>query len=260
LYRRTLRQKEFRVTKANGTSTSSNDYVLRRLHSLSGIFPIGVFLISHLITNAMITLNTPETDQYQGQVDRIHALGPYLLPVEILFIFAPLAFHAGLGLKIWMEGKSNVRSYSYLGNFRYMLQRITGGIALLFIVVHIWHMHKLGSPFGGAMFDPHEASATAAYALQAHRGWTLPVYIIGILATCYHLANGIWTALISWGVTIGPGAQRKMGYLCTAFGLWLAATGLAALNSFMKYEDARPKAKPAETVNNISNFNVSETG
>jgi succinate dehydrogenase / fumarate reductase cytochrome b subunit len=213
------------------------------VHSLLGLAPIGVFLILHLTTNVMIVFNTPEHDHFQDKVDLIHSLEPVLVPVEIVGIFLPLAFHAGLGVKIWLEGRPNSSAYPYLANWRYMLQRVTGVIALIFILVHVWHMHWLGERFGGSFFDPDNASATAASALQESRWWASPLYAIGILAACYHFANGIWTSLITWGITIGKGAQRKAGYACAVIGVALACTGLAAMNGFMEYPDAAPKSK-----------------
>jgi len=225
------------------TLARQHDFFIRRLHSLLGIIPVGVFLIIHLGTNALVTLNTPDNDYFQVQVDRIHALGPALIPVEILFIFLPLAAHAALGVRIWFEGKPNAVAYRYWGNVRYTLQRVTGMIALLFILVHLWHMHWLGDflPGNGWQFDPHRATATTAYALQAHKMWP-PLYAIGVLASVYHFANGIWAFLITWGVTIGPKSQREAGYTCVVVGIVLSIAGLASLRTLMTYEHPEPKS------------------
>ena len=66
----------------------------------------------------------------------------------------------------------------------------------------------------------------------------LPVsilYVIGVLATVYHLANGIWTSLITWGVTIGPSSQRAAGYACSVFGVMLAVAGVSAIWGFREF-------------------------
>lgn len=229
-----------------------NEFLLRRIHSLLGIVPVGVFLIMHLGTNAMIAASAGDKDYFQDQVDRIHSLGPLLIPVEILFIFLPLAFHAGLGVKIWLESKPNANRYPFWGNIRFTLQRITGVIALIFILVHLYHMHWLGAWIpGGAKFDPEHASATASWALQMDKAWAWPLYVIGILSAVYHFANGIWTSLITWGITIGRDSQRKAGYVCAAFGIALAATGLAAMRGFMTYPEPKAPGKytPADAIN-----------
>ena len=62
-------------------------------------------------------------------------------------------------------------------------------------------------------------------------------YVAGILATVYHLANGIWTSLITWGITIGPSSQRIAGYACSVFGVVLGIVGLSSLRGFGNIHD-----------------------
>lgn len=239
------------MSEAPGYPAARQEFLLRRLHSLAGLIPVGAFLIFHLWTNAMVALNTPERDFFQEQVDRIHALGPLLYPVEILFIFIPLAFHAGLGVKMWLQGQPNTTSYPYWGNIRYWLQRVTGVIALVFILIHVWQMHWLGGllPVGG-FFRVHidstpAATATTAGVLQ-DQFWVAPVYLIGILASVFHFANGIWTGLITWGITVGRNAQRKAGYVCAAIGIALGLFGTVSLMSLMRYPNPiKPEHKTA---------------
>lgn len=235
------------VAEATERPAQINDFVIRRLHSLLGIIPVGAFLAMHLTVNMLIVSNTPENDYYQQAVDRIHGLGPFLAPTEIVFIFIPLALHAGLGVKIWFEGRSNTRAYPFWGNVRYMLQRTTGLIALVFILVHLWQMHWTGGWLpGGDQFDPHAATATAADALQRY-WWAAPLYAIGVLASVFHFANGIWAFLITWGVTIGPKAQRGAGYVCAGLGVMLALAGLASVRGLMTYPVPQEKGITAET-------------
>ena len=241
------------VSDAPGYPAARHEFLLRRLHSLAGLIPVGVFLIFHLATNATIVLDKPGTF-YQERVDQIHALGPLLKTVEMVFIFIPLAFHAGLGVKMWLQGAPNTSHYPYGGNIRYMLQRVTGVIALLFILVHLWQMHWLGDwlPQGG-LFDATHAPGTTAWILQHYAVWAGPVYLVGILCAVFHLANGVWTSLITWGVTIGPAAQRKAGYVCAAFGLALALAGTSSLWGFMRF--GKP-VEPKKVHEQLSGFRV----
>ena len=71
-----MAQELFFVADMTGGPQTSPDFLLRRLHSLAGLAPIGVFVILHLGTNVLIVANTTENDYFQEQVDRIHALGP----------------------------------------------------------------------------------------------------------------------------------------------------------------------------------------
>ncbi len=221
---------------------------IRRLHSLMGVVPLGVFLIMHLMANASILGGAKV---FNGAVEGLHALGPLLVPIEIVGIFIPLAFHIILGIKIVTTAKNNTNVYKYGANIRYALQRVSGVIAALFILYHLYHMHWIGRPLsfmGGAQFDPHDASASAAAATQLH--WIIaPIYALGVISTVYHFANGIWTFLITWGITVGQRAQRVAGGMCAALGVMLCIVGLAAVSGFRMFEvDEQPVAPDAHAM------------
>ena len=211
-----------------------HEFLLRRLHSLTGLIPVGAFMVVHLLVNASL-LNSPAT--FQANVYRIHSLGGLLWVVEWGFIFLPLMFHAILGLIIIRGAVPNVSSYPYVNNVRYTMQRVSGIIALLFISWHVFHMHgwfhfegwlqNVAEPLGGAQFRPFNAATSVALGMQ---GIVYPtLYAVGILACVFHLANGIWTMGITWGVWTSPGAQRRANGICLASGLAVAVLGMAAL-------------------------------
>jgi succinate dehydrogenase / fumarate reductase cytochrome b subunit len=202
-----------------------HDFLLRRLHSLSGLIPVGAYMTVHLLTNASV-LNGPET--FQNQVNTIHSLGKALPIVEWTFIFIPILFHAIFGVVIIRSGKSNTTHYPYGKNYRYTLQRVTGMIAFVYIFWHVMHLHWMGTPFGGGKFEHEFATSSAASAIQAAL-WIQLLYAIGVLACVYHLANGLWTMGITWGAWTTPGAQRRADYVCIAFGVGLGIIGLSAL-------------------------------
>ncbi len=213
-----------------------HEFVIRRLHSLLGLIPVGAFLFVHFVTNVSI-LDGSAT--YQLRVDQIHSLGPMtLLVVEWSCIFLPILLHGVIGLIIVARGKRNVSAYPYAGNFRYTLQRWTGVIAFAFILWHVFHtrgwfvspwwMEHVTRPLGGGTFDAARAAATAAAAIQASL-LVMVAYAIGTLASVYHLANGLWTMGITWGVWTSPRSQRWANVPCLAIGIGLAAMGFAAL-------------------------------
>ena len=167
----------------------------------------------------------------------IHNLGPALPLVEWLFIFGPLIFHAGVGVWIAMSGHSNTQQYPYTANRRYSWQRLTGYLAFLYIFTHVFHLHgwfhaewwlkTVAEPLGMAQFRPYNAASTLAAAMT---GYAWPIfYVAGLLACCFHLANGIWTAGITWGVWLTPAAQRRATAACTVFGVLLSIVGLSSL-------------------------------
>lgn len=210
---------------------------MRRLHSLSGIVPVGVFVIFHLFTNAQLAIG-----DFQHEVEFIHNL-PALLVLEI-GLWGSIAFHAGLGLVYTFIGnKQNVSRYRYGDNWRYFFQRVTGILALIFIFIHVatlrwgWNILGLETPFYAiGQEETHRlAASTTAAALQVH--WSIPVlYIIGTLSVIYHWSNGLWTAAITWGLTLSVASQRRWGYVCLGMGIVLTIFGAAAIWGAMTYE------------------------
>jgi succinate dehydrogenase / fumarate reductase cytochrome b subunit len=216
-----------------------HEFVIRRLHSLSGLVPVGVYMVVHLVTNASV-LNSPGT--FQKNVYTIHSLGRLLPLVEWTFIFIPILFHAIVGVAIAVGMIPNTRDYPYGANRRYTLQRWTGMIAFAFIVWHVFHMHgwfhfdgwleRVAGPYGGAMFRPFNAASTAGLALQSTI--VLFLYGVGVLACVFHFANGLWTMGITWGVWISPGAQARAWKACATFGVLLAVVSMSALYGMWK--------------------------
>ncbi len=223
-----------------------HEFLIRRLHSLSGLIPVGAFLCLHLVTNASVLGGAAV---FQKNVDLIHALGPLLPLVEWTFIFLPLIFHAVVGVMIVRSGMPNTSSYPLPNNIRYTLQRATAWIALFFIMYHVFHMHgwfhakpwldNVAEPLGGHRFQPEHATNSAALALQSILVRLL--YGVGVLACVYHLANGIWTMGITWGVWVTPVAQRRADFICLGFGLLLSIVGLGALFGFTRIDVSSEK-------------------
>ena len=226
-----------------------NDFLIRRLHSLSGIVPIGAYMVVHLLTNSSILGGAAS---FQKNVNSIHALGPALPFVEWAFIFGPIIFHAVVGIWIGMTGKSNTGQYRFASNRRYTWQRLTGYFAVIFIFSHVFHLHgwfhfdwwlkSIAEPLGMAQFRAYNASSTLAQALS---GWAWPVfYAAGVVACTFHFANGLWTAGITWGLWLTPRAQKRATILCSAFGLFIGFVGLSALWGVKKLDI--PEAQKTE--------------
>ncbi len=213
---------------------TAHEYLIRRLHSLTGLVPVGAYMVVHLLVNASI-LNGPGS--FQSNVYQIHSLGKLLPLVEWTFIFLPIIFHAVFGVWIIRSGKSNTSHYKYAANWRYSLQRWTGMIAILFIFTHVFHLHgwfhgdwwrgTIAEPLGMAQFRAYNAASTLATALSG-TVWPL-FYLVGVVACVYHFANGVWTMGITWGVWVTPKAQALALKACAVGGALLLLVGVSAL-------------------------------
>lgn len=209
----------------------SRTFVLRKLHQLSGIAPLGIFLLEHFYTNSKALGGAAA---FNTAVQELQSI-PYILLVETGGIFIPLIYHAVYGLVITAEARPNNLNYPYPRNWFYLIQRITGVILFFFIAFHV-----LNFRFG--LIPGLNRLSVATHWDQGftivHNEFVNPVifivYLIGITATVWHLANGIWLFLVDWGITIGDRAQRFAGYACIGFGVVLLAVGINAAVAFIR--------------------------
>ena len=178
----------------------SRNFILRKLHQLSGIVPLGVFLLEHFYTNSK-ALTGPK--DFNNAVVDLQSI-PYILFVEICGIFIPLIYHAVYGLVITAEARPNNLAYPYPRNWFYLIQRITGVILFFFITFHVLNFRFGMIP--GLNTESVAHNTDKAFDIVAREFHLVPifiVYLIGITATVWHLANGIWLFLVDWGITIG---------------------------------------------------------
>ena len=209
----------------------SRTFVLRKLHQLSGIFPLGLFLLEHFYTNSK-ALNGAAA--FNEAVDDLQTI-PYILFVEIGGIFIPLIYHAVYGLVITFEMRPNNLNYPYPRNWFYLIQRMTGLILFLFIFFHVLNFRFGLIPGLNTISVAHRPDL--AFDIVAREFRMIPiflVYMVGITATVWHFANGIWLFMVDWGITIGERAQRLTGYACIAFGALLLAVGINAAVAFIR--------------------------
>lgn len=204
---------------------------MRKLHQLSGIFPLGIFLLEHFYTNSKALGGAAD---FNKAVTDLQAI-PYILFVEIFGIFIPLMYHAIYGLVITVESRPNNLVYPYARNWFYLVQRITGVILFFFITFHLLNFRFGLIPGLNELAVAHHPDQ--AFAIVEREFRMVPifiVYMIGITATVWHFANGIWLFLVDWGITIGERAQRLTGYACIGFGVVLLFVGINAAVAFIR--------------------------
>ena len=203
-------------------------FLLRRLNSLTGIL-FGAYVAIHLLISATLVEGYREgalETVYQKQIDFFHSL-PFLRPLVWIFVYLPILYHTGFGLWLTTTAQPNINQYPYTKNVLYLFQRVSALVLVAFILFHVTAMHGW---WGQTLaFNPRDATRTTISHLSASWfiGWF--VYPVGILAACYHLANGFWTAAISWGITISARAQRRWGWICAGLFVALFVCGMIAV-------------------------------
>jgi succinate dehydrogenase / fumarate reductase cytochrome b subunit len=213
-------------------------FILRRLHSLTGIV-FGGYIVVHLLINATLVQGVGESGTqtvFQAQVDKIHSL-PFLPAIEWTFIYLPILYHTFYGIWIIATGQPNLDRYGYGKNWFYTLQRASAIVLVLFILFHILAMKgAFGGDVGRALTFVPVTYATQSTARHMNAAWWVwgVIYPVGILASCYHTANGFWTAAITWGLTISAKAQKRWGVACVGLFLFMTACGFTAFGSLVK--------------------------
>jgi succinate dehydrogenase / fumarate reductase cytochrome b subunit len=203
------------------------DLSLRRLHSLSGVIPLGVFLVAHIALNARGMAGEVAYERASSAVSRI----PLWIAIEVVGIVLPLAFHAIYGVKLAFQTSSRGARHRYGSNGLYLAERLSGLLALLFIAFHLWEF----------WFDKvlGRVEKDAFYGLlSAHLSSTwsgVPViailYLVGIAAVSFHFANGLFATSRLFGIFRADkdepaGArQRALSALYVVVGLAIFLTG-----------------------------------
>lgn len=197
-------------------------FSIRRLHSLLGIFPIGVFLFEHFFSNSF-AFQGPE--RFNNLVETFQ--GMWITPfLEVGLIGLPIFFHAILGLVIIYTGSNNFISYSYYRNWTYFFQRVTGLFVMVFIFVHVYST-RIAFALEGSKITFNDVQRLLA------PGWAKWFYMAGILAAAYHFTNGIGTALITWGITVSRRSQKIVAAASWVLFVVMGTWGLAILRTFM---------------------------
>ncbi len=203
-----------------------HSFCWQRLHSLSGIVPVGAFLLEHILISNATAINGPEA--YANQVRFLASL-PMVVALEALGIWLPLAFHGGYGIYIWWRGDSNVAEYPWQGNWMYTLQRWTGLIAFAYIGWHVWHLR-----FDGIDLHAHPGASFGKVQNELFIPWQFVFYVVGLLSASWHFAYGVWLFCAKWGITVGERARRRFLVVCLALFFVVSGVGLMSITTFRK--------------------------
>ena len=166
---------------------NNNEFYLKRIHSLMGVVPLTFFLLEHVFTISRAIVGPKAFDAATAFFQSL----PMLYALEILFMN---------GIVIAFESKNNVLNYSYTRNWNFYLQRITAYITIAFVAWHVW-LFRFGGAGLGQVVTFAQVSKIFADPV------VLGLHALGLACAIFHLTNGLWTFLITWGITAGPRAQ-----------------------------------------------------
>ncbi|QPC47158.1 succinate dehydrogenase cytochrome b558 subunit [Mangrovibacillus cuniculi] len=199
----------------------NREFWLRRIHSLLGVIPVGLFLTQHLVVNHFATKGE------QAFNDAAHFMEslPFRYALEIFIIFLPLLFHAVYGIYIAFTAKNNTSRFGTFRNWMFVFQRITGVLLVIWITWHVWET-RVAAAFGAEVnFQMMENILSNPLMVV----W----YVIGVIAAIFHFANGLWSFGVSWGLTLSPKSQLISTYVTMGLFVILSVVGLRAIFAFV---------------------------
>ncbi|MDV2684841.1 succinate dehydrogenase cytochrome b558 subunit [Alkalihalophilus sp. As8PL] len=199
----------------------NREFFNRKLHSLLGVIPVGLFLVQHLVVNHFATRGASSFNQASHFMESL----PFRYALEIFIIFIPLLYHAIYGIYIAFQAKNNTVRYGFFRNWMFRLQRTSGIFLLIFIAWHVWET-RIAAAFGAEVNYNMMADILSS-------PFMLAFYILGVVAATFHFANGLWSFAVSWGLTVTPRSQKIATYVTIGIFLALTFVGIRAILAFI---------------------------
>jgi succinate dehydrogenase / fumarate reductase, cytochrome b subunit len=198
----------------------NREFFNRRLHSLLGVIPVGLFLMQHMVVNQFATGGEEAFNKAAAFMEHL----PFRYLLETFVIFLPLLFHAIYGLYIAFTAKNNASRYGFFRNWMFLLQRVSGVITLIFITWHVWET-RVAAAFGSEVnFQMMENILSNPFMF-----W---FYVVGVISTTFHFANGLWSFMVSWGITVTPRSQVISTYVTIVI---FIATSFVFINTLLAF-------------------------
>ena len=204
---------------------------LARVHSLSGIIPLLAFVAIH----------TWETSAAARGRDAFVArafgadVGSIGWALELVLVIVPLVAHVGTGV-LRARRSTDAGSYPSAGSRR--LQWLSGGVLLVFLVLHLFHAHAV---------TPGATALTSYEVLRQSlsRGVWIAIYVIGLGALSLHVTQGIVAAVRHWGLVRRAVSLRWVRVGAAVFG---ASVFLVQLNGLAHFARGAAFVRPTPDV------------
>lgn len=196
---------------------------LKRLQVWTGALPVGLFLLSHLATNARAMAGAQAFDRGAHAIWRI----PYLAAIELGLIAMPMLLHVALGVVLGLAPQAAGDARAFPRPWMLVAQRATGFFLVVYVVFHVSATRLSVARLTGdqALFD--------LMARQLGHPGVLAFHAAGVVAAAWHFGNGLVGLAGPWGLDAGPRGQALAGRVGLAATIVLSLTGLCALLAFV---------------------------
>ena len=193
---------------------------LRRIHSLTGMIPLGVFLIEHVFVN---TLALGGAEIFRRAAAALGVI-PMLAAIEVAGIALPLVIHSLIGILIATELPE--RGSPQWPSRREIVQRATGLLLLPYLIYHVWSTRLSPDVL------EHHADLFGVMHEQVKGAAGLAFHAIVVMLAAWHFGNGLPGFAERWGFARTPQAARAAERVGGVVSATLAVAGVAALIAF----------------------------
>jgi succinate dehydrogenase / fumarate reductase, cytochrome b subunit len=212
------------ATSHASAGTARGAFLRSRIGSLLAFAPLSVWTTMHLWHNLAA---------FQGATAWQEAVTEYPHPiaqlVTAIVVLLPLVLHTIWGFSRLLTARPNNVRYGFYANFKYALQRLSAVGVFFFIAAHLW----LATLHPRLVEGHAEAFGDIAHEMHFH-GPTLVVYVLGTLGVSYHLANGLQTFCMGWGVVTSRRALKKLDIVSIGFFVLLLGMSWGAIYALWK--------------------------
>ena len=189
------------MSAAATTSRRLNgSFVRARMGSLLAVVPLGVWTVSHLWNNLSAFKGAAA---WQAEVTEYRHPLAFFASATVALL--PLVLHTIWGIGRLVSVQPNNLKYRGFSNLKYAVQRLSAIGVMFFLGAHIWL----------ALLHPRittgrpEPFADISHEMHHHLP-TLAVYLLGTLGVAYHLANGLHSFTMGWGLLVSRRALRRL--------------------------------------------------
>ena len=193
--------------------------LLRRLHTLTGILPVGLFLIGHFTVNFIAVRGPAAFNHATSTLQRL----PMVSALELLGIAFPLTVHIVLGVLLGNTRQAMAERSVYPRPWMRGAQRVTGGFLVVFLLFHVWSTRLSPRVLAG------EPDLFGHMTRHLRDAGVLVLYVLAVLAATSHLAIGLFDLAYRWGAR----NTRGLGRIAVAVFVVLSLVGLNALLAFV---------------------------
>lgn len=196
--------------------------LLRRLQILTGVVPVGLFLVFHFLVNGQATAGRAAYTSAVTAIARV----PALPVVESVLIGLPLLAHLALGVVLGMS-RQGAFEPPFPGARARAVQRASGFYLGMYVVIHVWSLRLAPERVSGqvALFD--------LVASQLRNPAVLVLQSLAVVAAAVHFAVGLSSLANPRLFPVSVVVARRLRTGAAIFAALLALRGVSALLAFV---------------------------